>query len=378
MKTCDVLVVGGGITGTAASWYLARAGADVVLADRWDLNTQASGRNAGSLHGQIQHAPFLDRGEEWARGFLDSLRFLSESLEIWSGLSTDLGADLEVDLGGGLLVAETEAQLSDIRRKVRIEESAGIHSDVLNATELQEVAPYLSSEMAGAQLCRVEGKANPLLAGPAFARAASALGVRVLPRTNVVNIVPQRGRFLAQTTAGPIDAGRVIVAAGNQTNEIADLWGHPLPITDEPVQVSATEALVPFVRHLVYFAGDKLSIKQAKAGTLLIGGGWDARVDPDTGFPTVIAESLGSNLAVALRVVPELAGVRIIRSWAGVGLATPDLSPIIDTPGPKGVVVGVFPHMGLTAGPLMGKILAELVLDLDPSFPIDRFRLNRF
>jgi sarcosine oxidase subunit beta len=371
-------VVGGGITGTAAAWYLAHAGAEVILADRWDLNTQASGRNAGSLHGQIQHAPFLERGEDWAVGFQEALRFLRESLDIWNGLSTDLHVDLEVNLGGGLLVAETQKQLNDIRRKVRIEESAGIYSDILDAADLQVVAPYLSSAMAGAQLCHVEGKANPLLAGPAFAKAATVLGARVLPQTNVDNITAKGSRFIARTTAGPIDAGRIVVAAGNYTNSIAELWGKPLPISDEPVQVSVTETLAPFVKHLVYFAGDKLTFKQAKAGTLLIGGGWDARLDPETGIPTVDAEALQNNLAVALKVAPKLAGVRIIRTWAGMGLVTPDLSPIIDTPGPKGVVVGVFPHMGLTAGPLMGRILAELALDLNPSFSIDRFRLDRF
>ena len=240
----------------------------MILADRWDLNTQASGRNAGSLHGQIQHAPFLERGEDWAVAFLEALRFLRESLDIWNGLSIDLNADLEVNLGGGLLVAETEEQLNDIRRKARIEESAGIHSDLLDAAELQMVAPYLSSAMAGAQLCHVEGKANPLLAGPAFARAATELGARVIPQTNVHNITPEGSRFIAHTAAGSINAGRVVVATGNHINEIADLWGEPLPVTDEPVQVSATETLTSFVHHLVYFAGDKLTFKQAKAGTL--------------------------------------------------------------------------------------------------------------
>ena len=116
-ERCDVLVVGGGITGCAAAWHLAGYRADVLLLEEFGLNTQASGRNAGSLHGQIQHASFLEFGEEWARGFLPALRFLSGSLEMWKDLSDVLTTDLEVSLNGGLLVAETSEQMRDIERK---------------------------------------------------------------------------------------------------------------------------------------------------------------------------------------------------------------------------------------------------------------------
>jgi glycine/D-amino acid oxidase-like deaminating enzyme len=74
----DVLVVGGGITGTATALRLAEAGADVVLVERHDLNTQGSGYNAGSLHSQLQHEPFLHKGEAWARAYAPATAFLSD------------------------------------------------------------------------------------------------------------------------------------------------------------------------------------------------------------------------------------------------------------------------------------------------------------
>lgn len=375
---CDVLVVGGGITGCSAAWHLAQFGADVLLFEQHDLNTQASGRNAGSLHGQIQQPSFRERGEGWAREFLPSLRFLIQSLHIWDGLGDLLGSDLEVSLSGGLLIADSSEQMRLIESKVAIERSAGVQSDILGPSDLRRVAPYLAESMVGAQLCHVEGKCNPLLAAPALGRAAREAGGRVMTGTEVYSLEEDNGRFVAVTNKGRFESIRVVLAAGNELNRFSQLWGTPLPIVGEPVQAAATEPVASVVDHLVYFAGDKLTFKQAKSGTLLIGGGWAAEVDPVSGLARVNPQSLVSNMDVALRVVPSLAGVRLIRSWAGIGLATPDLAPIVGNLGPAGLYVGVYPHLGLTAGPLLGKVLAQLALDRSPDFDVGAFAPDRF
>jgi len=377
-RTCDVLVIGGGVTGCSAAWHLAGYGAEVMLLEQFDLNTQASGRNAGSLHGQIQHGSFLEFGEEWARGFLPALRFLADSLEMWRDLSDVLDTDLEVSLNGGLLIAETSGQMSDIERKVAIERSAGVESDLLGAADLQRIAPYVSESMKGAQLTRVEGKVNSMLAAPAFARAAVSRGAVIRTGAEVIGIEWHDGSFTVSMASDRVTAGRVVLVTGNDLNRFASLWGRDLPIHDDPAQVGATEPVAPMVHHLVYFAGGQLTFKQAKAGTLLIGGGWSSDIDPVTGDNRVNPYNLVANMKIALRVVPSLAGVRLIRTWPGKGLATPDLAPIIGHVGPAGLVVGVYPHMGLTAGPLMGRVLARLVLGLQAEMDLTPFEPDRF
>jgi glycine/D-amino acid oxidase-like deaminating enzyme len=141
-----------------------------------------------------------------------------------------------------------------------------------------------------------------------------------------------------------------------------------IPVTSEPVQVSATEPVEPIVKHLVYYAGDKLTLKQAHTGALLIGGGWPARLNSE-GEWVVNPDSLRDNLRVAMKVAPAIANAHVVRTWAGIGNATPDLLPIIgEYATAPGVVVGIYPHMGFTAGPLMGRILA----DLATGTPVDR------
>jgi glycine/D-amino acid oxidase-like deaminating enzyme len=377
----DVLVVGGGISGCATSYYLARAGHSVVLAEVHDLNTAGSGRNAGSLHGQLQFEPYRTNGLQWSVDYLPALRFLNDSLAIWRTLSEELGTDLEVSTKGGLLVADTDEDASRVAEKVSLEAAHGFPAELVTGRALRSLVPYLSSAMVAAEYCASEGKANPLLAAPAFGRAALHYGARILTGTRVLTVGERAGGFEVATSGPAVRCAKVVLAAGGHIPGLAAQLGISLPITDEPVQVHATEPMAPVISHLVYYAGGRLTLKQARSGTLLIGGGWPASVDAATGYPIVSTASMRQNLGVAAHVAPWIGSVRVIRAWAGIGNATPDLRPLIgEIPAVPGAFVGMFPHMGLTAGPLMGQVLAALVEGRDPgrelhSFALDRFRL---
>jgi glycine/D-amino acid oxidase-like deaminating enzyme len=107
LKRTDVLVVGGGIAGAATALYLARDGVSVRLIERASIGGLASGANAGSLHAQIPHDPFRTLGAGWARTFVPAIRLFIASLALWRGLEAELGSDLEIGFGGGLLVGTT-------------------------------------------------------------------------------------------------------------------------------------------------------------------------------------------------------------------------------------------------------------------------------
>jgi glycine/D-amino acid oxidase-like deaminating enzyme len=71
--------------------------------------------------------------------------------------------------------------------------------------------------------------------------------------------------------------------------------------------------------------------------------------------------------------------VNVIRAWAGVGNGTPDLLPLIgESPAAPGAFIAMFPHMGLTGGPLMGQVMAALVQGKDPGRDLTPFALDRF
>lgn len=370
--SCDALVVGGGVSGAATAWYLASEGMQVTLIERSELGAAGSGANAGSLHAQIQHQPFLERGEQWAHGYAPATRFLVDSIEIWRGLGENLGEDLEVSLAGGILVADSPEQMSAIERKIAVEREQGLAPELLSAEDLRSMAPYIAGDMLGGELCPQEGKANPLLATAALARAAAQAGAQIRPRTELISLAREDDGFRAITSAGGLSCRRVISCGGIEAGVVTAMLGAPVAVHGEPIQASVTEAVAPLIPHLVYFAGAPLTLKQARIGSILVGGGWPARLHD--GHPHVDRDSLIANLEVAVRVVPAVAGAQLLRTWAGFVNATDTWMPVIgELPGERGLFIGAFPYMGFTAAPLLGRTLAELACGRTPQADISAF-----
>ncbi len=143
----DVLVIGGGIAGAAAAYYLARAGADVILIERGELSAEASGANSGSLHAQIPFEPFALNGSAWAQAFAPTLRLMTASIALWEGLEAELGLDLDVATPGGLIVARSEAQMRLVEAKAALERTQGLDVTLFDREGLCRLAPYVSEGM---------------------------------------------------------------------------------------------------------------------------------------------------------------------------------------------------------------------------------------
>jgi glycine/D-amino acid oxidase-like deaminating enzyme len=373
----DVLVVGGGVQGCATAYYLARRGVDVLLVERGVLNREASGANAGSLHIQIPafhfRTQYLDRPRDPEREalFLATNQLYLEAARSWSGLERELDADLGVRIGGGLMVAETEAELEVLRLKVAYEQSIGLETRLVAPTEIARLAPALSPELVGAAYCAIEGFANPLLAGPAYMHRARALGARLRLGCRVTQIEVDSGSsgaFQVTTSIGPIVADRLVVAAGAQTREVANMVGFDLPILPHPLQVVSTEPVrTPLVSQLIQHAGNRhLSMRQTQYGTFVIGGGWPAIDQPGSDRLGVAMRSIRGNAQVAIDVVPLLREVRLTRAWAGMTTSAGRRNRvgfIGRFAGLRNLYLMVSAGWGFTLSPVLGRAMAELVVD---------------
>lgn len=367
----DVIVIGGGLAGCATAYYLAKDGVDVLVLERTELNTQASGSNAGSLHAQIPHDPFVNKGPEWARRFAPSIELMVRSIAMWHELPNELGVDLEVSTKGGLLVATTEQQMREIAAKAELEREHGLEVNLLDQSAVRQLAPYLSERVIGGAFCPIEGKASPLIATLAYADAAKRLGVKFRRHSEVVGLERGQQNYRVRLADEELVARRVVNAAGADAGRIAAMLGIHTDVQGFAIQVAVTEQTGPLIPHLVYSAGEKLTLKQNAIGSVLIGGGWPARWH-GRGHPVTDPDSLAQNMALALQTVPALGPLRVIRTWAAVVNGTDDWRPILgEVPGAPGFFMNFFPWMGFTAGPIIARIIASLVQDKPVPLDID-------
>jgi glycine/D-amino acid oxidase-like deaminating enzyme len=373
----DVAVIGGGIIGCALAYYLAGEGVEVTLLERGELNREASGTNAGSFHLQIaihQLTSFAVDAEE--ERLLDEERLLVEAATLWDGLEAELGGSLEMHVTGGLMVAETPQQLRLLVDKQRIEQRAGLETHVLTGPELRAFAPYLAEDLSGASFCPREGHANPLFAAPLFAVRAAERGACIRTGAAVTKVDRTTdGAFTIVTSRGSLRASRLVNAAGAWASDVASLLGLPLGTRREGLHVNVTEPRERFLEPLVQHIGRRLTLKQSLNNTFIIGGGWPARPQPSPARYTTMWSSAAGNAAVAVRVIPRLADVRVIRTWSGVMAFTEDFTPIV---GESRSVPGYFTCVattGFTLGPLMARLLADHITagaPLPPEFATDR------
>jgi glycine/D-amino acid oxidase-like deaminating enzyme/bacterioferritin-associated ferredoxin len=373
----DVLVIGGGILGSSCALALARAGVDVLVAERDEPNLQASGANAGSLHVQLLSFDFGAKAQAGGGPAAQTLVLGPAAVDLWRRIEADSDLDLEVRTTGGLMVAETPRDMEFLAAKVALERSYGVDCTLIGRDDLRSLAPALSERLVGAAYCPQEGKINPATATYAVVRLAKKLGARFHSGTEIVAIERRPGGFSVRTNAGQITCRRIINAAGPWSPRIGRMLGVDVPVKGAPLQIVVTTPGPKIITQLVAHADRHLTLKQADTGGFIIGGGWTAAAEPMTGLPRALRGSIEGNLWIARRVVPALDGYNILRGWAAMNVNL-DGAPLVgEVPGEPGFFNAVTSN-GYTLGPIVGQLTADLVTGRRPDFDVKPFRIERF
>lgn len=340
----SVVIVGGGVTGLSAGWWLARAGVDVLVLDKGIVGWEASGRNGGGA--THVYSPF---GLEEQR--------------LWPEMDTLLGYPTEYQ-PNRIRVALSEAQLALYRRNAEIAAERGFRTDFLDVKQLKELVPIIGENAIGGVYMHFGGHANPQRTVQAYAWALQDHGGRIWQHTTVTGLGTTAGRVTSvETTRGTLGADVVVIAAGPQTGLFAAMVGAYLPLAPSRVEMIATEPLPLMFRGGV--DGNGLYGRQTLRGNLVYGGGPHEWVDvPGMATPehpsTPLVRNIGRRLA---ELFPGAAHLRLIRGWAGIVENTPDGLPVVDRlASPDNVVVATMSSVGFGLSPAVGKGISELVV----------------
>jgi glycine/D-amino acid oxidase-like deaminating enzyme len=414
-EAADVVVIGGGVAGITAAYYLARKGHSVAVVEKGHVAGEQSSRNWGWVRQQ-------NRDER-------ELPLIRHSLQLWGGLAEETGRDLGFRRTGLLYVTTERRDLEEWERWSELARGYQVHSRMLSAEEAQGMTPNCTRRWIGGVHSPTDGRAEPSKAVPALAEAARALGVTIHQGCAVRSLDITGGRVSGVITErGRIRAGAVLCAGGAWSSLLCRRHGIDLPQAGVRSTVFATEAAPAIVEgglstpsyvmrrrldggYTVAIRGrGRLEItpqglryarrfwpiyrKRAAGGvSIRLGrsflqgpealGGWGdgaspfekTRVlDPAPDMATV-AEAMEQMRAAH----PEFAGLKVSHAWGGWIDNTPDAIPVIS---PVAKLPGFFLSTGFSGhgfgiGPGAGRLAADLIAGETPAVDPAPFRYDR-
>jgi len=375
----DVVVIGAGIMGLAIAYHLARLGIErVVVVDKSYLCGGASGRNGGGVRAQ------------WSSEA--NVRLMQESIRLCRDFAREMKINVWFRQGGYLFLARTEKDRRSLEKGVGVQNECGLQTRMLTPKEAKKIVPELdTSGIVATSFNPDDGVVFPWPFVWGFARAAEKLGVRVSTFTKVVGFRTSGSRIDAVLTepapgAPPgrtstpcvIETAKVVNAAGAWSPEIAQMLGVALPNKPHRHEICSTEPLKPWLKPLVADLSDGLYFSQSTRGEI-VGGISQEGVPPGLNQDSSFA-FLGRYARALSRACPALGSVKVLRQWAGCYDLTPDANPIV---GPVDQVESFFQASGFMGhgfmmAPVVGKLIAQYIVEEVPLPMFERWNLRRF
>lgn len=362
----DVLVIGGGIVGLSSAYYLAERGADVTLYEAGSLGAGSTARAAGGIRSQFSTAV--------------NVELSLESKTVWNTFESTFGVDIGLRKNGYLFLARSEATAEQFRENVRMQRGLGAESEFITPAEATEHCQGLEpSHFVGATYNPDDGIADPNLAMQGYAGAARELGVDIQTGVAVTDVHREGERVVgveveSDGTTEHVDADFVVNATGAWASRIGAMADIELPISPRRRQIAVVDPspAVPETVPLTIDLETGSYFRPEREGIALVGGHFEDDDDPEMD-PDFFDEEMDIDWAVnAVEMAADYTEyfgpeTRIRRGWAGLYAVTPDHHPVIEESRPGFVTAAGFSGHGFQHAPATGQIVAEMILDGEPS-----------
>jgi sarcosine oxidase subunit beta len=367
----DVAIVGGGLVGCMAAYWLRKRGRSVEVIERSLVGGESSGVSFGSLRLQGQHD--------------DELPFALLAHELWERVESDLGESVEFAQHGHVHLALDDEQVARLTANAERLRRFGMEAEWLDRNQVARRWPFLSDRVVAASWSKRDAVVNPRLVAPAFARAALRLGAVISERSEVIGAALANGRFALRVRASGgedriVESAFLINAAGAWCNAIAGFFGESIPVFPAGPAEMVTEPIPHFVDPVMHAVDGSVLFRQTNRGNVVIGGHPRMKVDAETRRTRVPPEKIRTNLARLVAIAPHMRAHHLIRTWTGIEGYVADMTPVM---GPSATTPGLFHACafsghGLQLGPAVAKVLSDLIADGSTDAPIAAFDIRRF
>ncbi len=406
----DVVVVGGGIIGTATAYYLRKLGQSVVLLEKGRIAGEQSSRNWGAVRQQGRHTA--------------EVPLMMACNKIWQGLEAELEADLDWRQQGQMRVAFQPRQLADSEAWIPIAKEHGLDTQLLTPQQVADLLPHFDpAGCLGAMYTPSDGCAEPEKVAPAFAAAAARNGATVADFCAVTGIDVKNGAVCGvESERGYIKAETVVCATGAWTSRFLRPLGHRHPCLWLTGSVGRTGPIPLALRKLVVWG--RCAYRQRPDGSMTIAAGSDGHHDITTDSlrfgldflglarrekrqlhfrlgkpffkdltgrfldptqdrtldPAPDRPALDRALAGFQQDYPGAGPMAFEKTWAGWIDIMPDEIPVIDVlEQPSGLAVASgFSGHGFGMGPIAGATMADLIVKGQSRFDMTPFKAARF
>ncbi|WP_180995954.1 NAD(P)/FAD-dependent oxidoreductase [Tabrizicola aquatica] len=414
----DVAIVGGGVIGVMAAWFLRQKGLSVLVLEKGRIAGEQSSRNWGWVRQQGR-----DPGE---------LPIMVESLAIWNRLAAEMGESLGFRQTGVLYLAKTEREMAGFEAWTEHSRAHQLDTRLLTGAETLAMLKGAVAPWKGALYTASDARAEPWTAVPALAARATEAGVLIREGCAVRALDIAAGKVAGVVTeAGRVACDRVVVAAGAWSRLFLGRHGVRIPQLSVLASVAATEPMPEIFPGNA--ADDDFAFRRRADGGYSIAPGGsehDFFIGPDAfrsfslylpilkkdlrsarfrpmapkGFPDAWytprrwaedgpspfeatrilnpapnLRTLGRVQDAFARAFPSLGRPRLKAAWGGMIDTLPDVVPIVDHGPIAGLTIatGMSGH-GFGIGPGMGRVVADLVTGGHVGHDLSRFRFARF
>ena len=373
-RVADTIIIGGGVVGCAAAYYLAKAGNSnvIVLEGTKSIGHGGSSRNGGGVRQSgrdVRELPYAMYGIK----------------NLWPNLSEELGVDTEYTQKGNLRLGKTEEHLKKLNTLASYAQSVGLDVRMVDAKEVKEICPYLADDIIGASWCPTDGHANPLTTTLGYYKRSLEMGVKYYTDAPVKELRKIKGkvRQVVLNDGTVFEGESIILAAGYESREIARTVGVDIPMTRLIDEALVTEMQPHMFDIMLGTAGGDFYGHQAHHGSFVFGSDSGYEVVTDMKDPSAMETNsltLSASCRAIMSYVPALKDAKIVRSWAGwldnAFDGVPFISRVDEAPGL--ILACGFTGHGFGTAPAVGLMLSQMVAGEETVVDISALRYDRF